>query len=161
MVRLVKDVMTVGLTIGKAAEAAGVGVETVRFYEREGIIVQPIRPGGRGTRRYSPVLVEQIRFIREAQQLGFTLREVRELLALQSDPAGDCSDVRSRALAKRSEIAGKITRLQSIGAMLDELIASCPAQGALDGCTILDAIRSPASCDGRCGQSENDEDEAS
>lgn len=153
--------MIVGLTIGKAAEAAGVGVETVRFYEREGIIAQPIRPGGRGTRRYSPVLVEQIRFIREAQHLGFTLREVRELLALQSDPAGDCGDVRLRALTKRGEIAGKIAKLRSIGVMLDKLIASCPAQGALDGCTILNAIRSPASCDGRCGQSGNDEEEAS
>lgn len=144
--------MIANLTIGKIAAAAGVGVETIRFYEREGIIEQPSRPDRRTVRRYPAELVTRIRFVREAQQLGFSLREVRELLALQADPAGDCADVRARAVAKRDAIGEKIANLQSISAALDKIIAACPAEGGLDRCTILDALRSPASasCDGRC-----------
>lgn len=150
--------MAIGLTIGKVAEAAGVGVETVRFYEREGIIEQPERPRGGGLRRYPPELVNRIRFIREAQQLGFTLREVRELLALQADPTGDCADVRARAIAKRDAIGEKIAKLQNISMALEKMIAACPARGGLDACTILDALRSPPSipCDGRCKAAASD-----
>lgn len=144
--------MIANLTIGKIAAAAGVGVETVRFYEREGIIEQPSRPDRRTVRRYPMELVTRIRFIREAQQLGFSLREVRELLALQANPAGDCADVRARAVAKRDAIGEKIANLQRISAALDMIIAACPAEGGLDRCTILGVLSSPASvsCDGRC-----------
>lgn len=147
--------MATGMTIGKAAKAAGVGVETIRFYEREGIIAQPPKPIGAGRRCYPPELVGKIRFIREAQQLGFTLREVRELLALQSDPAGDCADVRAHAVAKLGSVHEKIAQLQRISAALEGLIDSCPASGALDLCTILGALAEPKAraCDGRCAAS--------
>lgn len=136
--------MDSGLTIGRAAKAANVGVETIRFYERKALIERPARPRGSGIRRYSPETVQRVRFIREAQRLGFSLREVRELLELQADPAADCSDVRDRAAAKLAEARGKIERLQRIANALETLVAGCPAHGRLEGCTILGALASPA-----------------
>jgi DNA-binding transcriptional MerR regulator len=74
------------LTIGKAAREAGVGVETIRFYEREGMIEQPPKPHGPGFRIYSPEQIKRIKFIRQAQQIGFTLREIEELLSIAGRP---------------------------------------------------------------------------
>ena len=136
--------MESGLPIGRAAQAANVGVETIRFYERQELIEKPARPLGSGPRRYSREAVERIRFIREAQRLGFTLREVRELLALQTDPAADCSDVRDRAAGKLAEVRIKVAQLQRMAGALETMIAGCPAHGRLEGCTILSALASPA-----------------
>lgn len=132
--------MRADLTISRAAKRAGVGVETIRFYERRGLIRQPPRPRGSGFRYYDKDVVDRIRFIRQAQELGFSLREIEELLSLQADPAADCADVRTKAIAKRTEVERKIGQLQHIGAALDELIASCPGGGALRACTIIDAL---------------------
>ena len=126
------------LTIGRAAQAAGVNIETVRFYERRGLIQQP--PKGIGYRVYQPELVARIRFIKQAQQIGFSLREIDELLALRADPVADCADVRARAIQKREEVYDKIRQLKRIGAALDTLIASCPRHGALQACSIIDAL---------------------
>lgn len=134
--------MTTGLTISRAAEHAGVGIETVRFYERRGLIEQPPRPRSGGFRFYDNAVIERIRFIRQAQELGFSLREIKELLSLRADPAADCSDVRTQAVTKRLEVNRKIAQLQHIRSALDELIASCPGGGALRACTIIDAITS-------------------
>ena len=82
------------MTISKAARAAGVGVETIRFYERKGLINQPLKPVDAGFRVYAEETVQRVRFIRQAQQIGFTLREIDELLALRADPSTDSSDVR-------------------------------------------------------------------
>ena len=128
------------LTISKAAGEAGVGVETIRFYERQGLIEQPPRPAGSGVRRYSPETVERIRFIKEAQQIGFSLREVQDLLALRADPSADCSDVREQAVAKRTEVRRKIDQLQQIEAALETLIAACPGRGGMQACSIMDAL---------------------
>ena len=128
------------LTIGTAAREAGVGVETVRFYERQKLIERPPKPEGAGVRRYSFETIARIRFIREAQQLGFSLREIRELLALRADPSTDCSKVREQALAKLHEVHDKVERLRNIGAALETLIASCPGQGGLRACSIIDAL---------------------
>ena len=132
--------MAIGMTISRAAEQAGVGVETVRFYERRGLIEQPTRPRSGGYRFYDNVVVERIRFIRQAQELGFSLREIEELISLRADPAADCADVRAQAVAKRIEVDRKITQLRDIRAALDELIATCPGGGALKACTIIDAL---------------------
>lgn len=103
-------------------------------------------------RRYPPETIERVRFVREAQQLGFTLREVRDLLALRADPASDCADVRERAAAKLDEVLCKIEKLQRIGVALQSLVDSCPKHGSLDTCTILEALAAPARpCDGICG----------
>jgi len=128
------------MTIGKAAREAGVGVETIRFYERRGLIEQPPKPEDAGFRDYPAATVQRIRFIRQAQELGFSLREIEELLSLRADPAADCRDVRARATVKIAEVDRKIARLARIRGALEALIAACPGRGALRACTILGAL---------------------
>ncbi|MFQ5589117.1 MAG: MerR family transcriptional regulator, partial [Nitrospiria bacterium] len=130
-------------TIGQIAKEAGVGVETVRFYERKGLIVQPPRPRSGRYRRYPDEVVEQIRFIRHAQDLGFSLRQIKELLSLRTDPETDCGDVRERAQAKLEEVNQKIVQLEGIRRALRKLIAACPGRGAVRVCSILEAIAGP------------------
>ncbi len=128
------------LTISKAAAAADVSVETIRFYEREGLIAVPPKPRDGGYRDYPEETVRRIRFIRHAQELGFNLREAKELLSLRMDPSKDCSDISARARTKRREIDGKIARLNRINEALDTLINACPGQGRLPECPILEAL---------------------
>lgn len=132
--------MMTGLTIGKAAREAGVGIETIRFYERQRLVAQPPKRERPGVRLYSSETVERIRFIREAQELGFSLREIHELLTLRADPAADCSRVREQATAKLGDIRRKIRRLQGIDAALERLIATCPGRGSLQAYSIMDAL---------------------
>jgi DNA-binding transcriptional MerR regulator len=129
------------MTIGTVARQAGVGVETIRFYERRGFVRQPAKPPGTGQRRYAPETVQRIRFIRQAQHLGFVLREIQELLSLQANPAADCSDVRGRALVKIEEVNRRIAQLAEIRSALVRLLATCPGSGALGACSILEALR--------------------
>jgi MerR family mercuric resistance operon transcriptional regulator len=128
------------VTIGKAARAAGVGVETIRFYERRGLIEQPPKPHGAGYRHYPADTVRRIRFIRQAQELGFSLREISELLGLKADPAADAVDVRNRAAAKLGQVEEKIHQLERIRGALEALIAACPGQGELGHCSIMEAL---------------------
>jgi len=128
------------ITIGQAARKAGVGVETIRFYERRGLIEQPPKSAGAGFRVYPEDTVQRIGFIRQAQQIGFSLREIAELLALRADPAANCSAVREQAVAKLQQVWRKVEQLQEIGAALESLIAACPGQGALATCSILDRL---------------------
>jgi MerR family mercuric resistance operon transcriptional regulator len=127
-----------GLTIGKAAEAAGVTVEAVRFYERTGVIEQP--PKGVGYRTYPPGTVARIRFVRQAQRIGFSLREAQDLLALRTNPNADCASVRDQARNKIAEIDEKISELLRMRAALEAVVASCPGQGGLEACAILEAL---------------------
>lgn len=129
-------------TIAAAARAAGVNVETIRFYERRGLIERPLRPE-QGARHYPEATINRLRFIREAQAVGFTLAEITELLELRTDPAADCADVHSRAVGRRDTVRAKIAQLEQIGAALDVLIAACPNRGALGACTILEALEHP------------------
>ncbi|OAF12437.1 MerR family transcriptional regulator [Bradyrhizobium centrolobii] len=132
-----------GMTISRAAEQAGVGIETIRFYERRGLIERPLRPRSGGYRVYEGAVVERIRFIRQAQDLGFSLREILELLSLRADPATDCSDIRAQAMTKRREVDRRIAKLQQMRSALDQLIGTCPGGGALRACTIIDALAGP------------------
>lgn len=127
------------ITIGKAAEAAGVNVETIRFYERRDLVPQPPKPT-QGYREYDVETIERIRFIRHAQEIGFSLNEIGELLALRTDPGSDCSDVRLRAVTKLGDVKAKIDRLQQMQSALEILIAACPGQGAISSCSILNEI---------------------
>lgn len=130
------------MRISEAAKAAGVGVETVRFYERKGLVEQPKRPilSG-GFRSYSTETVERIRFIRQAQEIGFSLREIKALLSLRVDPAADCGEVRAHARTKLGEVNRKIASLNVMKGALEELIEACPGQGAALGeCSILKAL---------------------
>lgn len=128
------------MTIARAARAAGVGVETIRFYERRGLIKQPPRPDGRGFREYSNEIIERVQFIRQAQELGFSLREIRDLLTLRADPKSDAADVRARALAKLDDVNRKMDQLRRIKGALQTLIAACPGQGALRRCSIMEGL---------------------
>lgn len=128
------------MTIGKAAESAGVGVETIRFYERRGLIEQPRKPGSTGFRLYPADTVRRVRFIKRAQELGFSLRQIEELLSLRADPFADCSNVRAAATAKVEEVEQKIEELKQILAALHTVIDACPGRGDLGACTILEAL---------------------
>lgn len=129
-------------TIGQAARAAGVGVETVRFYERKGLIERPPKPA-QGARRYPQATIDRIRALRQGQDLGFSLTEINALLALKAEPSADCSDVRERAEAHLEEVERKRARLGEVADKLRELIAACPGQGATRECTILETFTAP------------------
>ncbi len=134
-------------TIGTAARQAGVNVETIRFYERCGLIERP--PKGEGYRQYTPELVARVRFIRQAQGIGFSLREIEELLALEAGPDADCGEVRARARAKVEEVDRKIAELGRVRAALEAVIAGCPGEGGLHGCSILNALKDAARSESR------------
>lgn len=127
------------LTTGEAADRADVNVQTVRYYERRGLIPEPPRTSG-GFRQYSPDHVARIRFIKRAQELGFTLEEAGDLLSLRATPDADRADVRAVAQEKRDEIEQKIADLQRMQATLDHLIAACEGHGTTDECPILHAL---------------------
>jgi len=128
------------MRIGELAREASVGVETVRFYERKGFIDQPLKPADGGFRSYTKDDVERIRFVRQAQTLGFSLKEIQELLSLGADPDGDCAAVREQAEKKREDVDAKMAQLMNIRASLDQLIEACPGKGATEFCTILGAF---------------------
>jgi len=129
-------------TIGKVARDAEVGVETVRFYERKGLIARPRRPQ-RGFRSYPPETAQRIRFIRQAQELGFTLREIKDLLSLRADPKADCADIRRKSQEKLADVIAKRQRLDNIQRALEALISACPGRGAIRACSILDGLSEP------------------
>lgn len=130
------------MTIGQIARAAGVGVETIRFYEREGLLERPARRQS-GYRQFEADAIARLRFIKQAQRLGFTLREVRELLALKLDPSAKRAQLRERALAKVADIDQRISDLKRMKKSLAPLIKACDGKGALEGCPILSAIETP------------------
>lgn len=132
--------MATQTTIGVAARQAGVGVETIRFYERRGLIEQPPKPASSGVRHYSAATVARIRFVRAAQGIGFSLREISELLALQAREGADCTDVRARVQAVLAAVEGKIAQLRAMKAALKTLIAACPGRGGIEACSIMDAL---------------------
>ncbi|CAN5509775.1 Hg(II)-responsive transcriptional regulator [soil metagenome] len=131
--------MEASLTIGRVADHAGVGVETVRFYQRKGLIDEPPRSGTR-RRRYTPETVARIRFIRGAQSLGFSLKEIEELMALRIAPGTDKGHIKARAEAKVAQIEEKMRDLNRMKGALLKLIGACEGMGSLDDCPILEAF---------------------
>jgi MerR family copper efflux transcriptional regulator len=128
-----------GLTIGRLAREAGVNSETIRFYERRGLIPKPPRPAS-GYRRYPPETVRRIRFIRHAKELGFSLVEISELLSLRLDPKTTCTEIKRRTEDKLRDIEGKIRALQGMKGVLAALAGECKGRGPLSDCPILDAL---------------------
>ena len=127
------------LTIGNVARLAGVGVETVRFYEREGLLAEPERRQS-GYRQYGDEVVQRLRFIRRAKELGFSLAEIRDLLSLRDDPQATAGDVRGRAEAKIAEIEAKVRDLQRMKKALLTLTDACSGHGPVGTCPIIEAL---------------------
>jgi Hg(II)-responsive transcriptional regulator len=126
-------------TIGQLARQAGVAVETIRFYERRGLLKEPARLPS-GYREYSPESAARLRFILVAKQLGFSLREVRELLQIREGTALICSEVRRRVEAKISSVAEQIECLGRIKNTLETLLDECKANRLPTECPLLDAL---------------------
>ncbi len=129
------------MSIGRLARLAKVGVETVRFYEREGLIEEPPRSAS-GYRQYPADTVHRLRFIRRAKELGFTLKEISELISLRDGGGRHRGEVRVIAEAKTRDIDQKVVRLQAMRRALDALVESC-ACGSPPVCPILQALNDP------------------
>jgi MerR family mercuric resistance operon transcriptional regulator len=127
------------LTIGQLAKESKVNVETVRYYERRGLIPKPPLPKT-GYRQYSRDIISRILFIKRAQELGFTLKEISELLYLRVDPGRTCADVKKRAEIKIADIEGKIRTLESIKKALTRLVALCTGRGPTGECPIIEVL---------------------
>lgn len=125
--------------IGKTAELAGVNKETVRYYERRNLIPEPDRMDS-GYRLFSQRHINQIRFIKRAQELGFTLSEIEGLLNLKVDEHTTCSEIKQKAQHKYQDVVKKIADLQRIKETLTDLIDSCAGSGPKGDCPILDAL---------------------
>ena len=124
------------MTIGQLARAAGVGVETLRFYERKGVLDEPPRLAS-GYRQYPPAALERLRFIHRAQALGFRLEEIAELVGLSQDKVESCDHVRARARARLADVEQRIADLHQMRSRLAELVTTCNAQDDEDGCPFL------------------------
>ena len=136
------------MTIGKLAKQCGVGVETIRFYEREGLIEEPQRRDS-GYRQYPEETARRVRFIKRAKELGFTLKEIRELLALRIRPEATCGDVRHQAEAKIADIEQRIVMLQKMKQALARLTVACSGRGPTSQCPILEAMEDDRDENGR------------
>ena len=132
--------MPESLTIGRLAKLADVNIETVRYYERRGLLPDPPRTES-GYRQYDAESVTRLRFIKEAQTLGFTLEEIQGLLALRVDKETSCADVRHRAEGKAADIEAKILSLQRMHAALQEMIAACALGGPEGECPFLASLK--------------------
>jgi MerR family mercuric resistance operon transcriptional regulator len=130
----------VALTRSALARAAGVAPSAVRYYERAGVLPEPARTA-KGYRAYGPGDVERLRFVRRAQELGFSLGEIAGLLDLAVSEGDPCDDVRARAEAHHADVAAKVRDLERIRDTLDGLIAACRDHAPTDPCPILDALR--------------------
>ena len=124
------------LTIGEVARQAGVGVETVRFYERQGLLAEPQRRAS-GYRQYDHEAVAVLRFIRRAKELGFTLKEIKARL----DATATRAKVREQARAKVADIEARIADLGRMRDVLTKLIKKCHGNGSASGCPILETLK--------------------
>ena len=127
------------LTIGEVAKQAQVRIETLRYYERTGLVASPLRSES-NYRLYPQETVRRVQFIKRAQELGFSLKEIIELLALRATPETPCADVRTRALDKITAIEEKIRTLHAMKHALTQLVAACSGQGEITDCPILAAL---------------------
>lgn len=132
------------LSIGKVAQQTEMSIDTIRYYERAGLIPAPARRES-GYRDYAPEVVKRLRFIRRAKDLGFTLSEIGELLALSSHADDDMGAMKDAAQAKLTVVEQKLRELQQIRKGLTALIAACPGHGARSECPIVNALNQESS----------------
>ena len=131
--------MNAALTIGQVAKQTGLTVETVRFYEKKGLILTPERSES-GYRQYSSDTLKRLRFILRAKEVGFTLNDIAELLDLRRKPGTTCTDIKLRALAKMEDIDQKMKDLKNIHDSLSQLVLRCSGRGKLSDCPILESL---------------------
>ena len=131
--------MAQSYSIGAFAEACGVGVETVRYYERRKLLTQPARRHG-SIRRYGDSELSLLRFIRRAQAAGFSLDEVEVLIKFQKNQS--CTDTRAMAAAKLKEVDARLREMQRLRDELREWVAQCDSNAGKDGCPVLEALHS-------------------
>ena len=129
------------LTIGALAKAAGVNVETIRFYQRKGLLPEPEKPYG-GIRRYAEADVTRVRFVKSAQRLGFSLDEVAELLQLEDGT--HCDEASSLAERKLQDVREKMTDLARMEAVLSELVCACHARKGNVSCPLIGSLQDGA-----------------
>jgi len=127
-------------TIGQLARRAGVGVQTVRYYERSGLLASDARTES-GYRLYSDEAVDRLAFIRNAKALGFSLKDIHALLSLRLDSAASCADVRGQALARLQDVEARLRALERIRDTLRRLADACSGTGAVSACPILEALK--------------------
>jgi len=127
------------ITTSELAKRSGVNLETIRYYERVGLLPKPPRSGG-GYRQFSPESVRRVRFIKRTRELGFSLNEIKELLALRIAAGSTRVDVRKRAEAKIVDIEGKVQHLRTMRKALVRLTESCCGSGPASDCPILESL---------------------
>ena len=125
------------LGIGQLAQQAGVAIDTVRYYERSGLLAPAARLAS-GYRRYGPTELKRLRFIRRAKALGFSLADIRELLSLGD--SGDVGSIRQAARRRLDDVQARIAELERVRDGLHALVAACPGHGRADACPILNAL---------------------
>ena len=128
-----------GLKIGEFARLAGVNLQTVRYYERQGLLPKPAR-SSTGYRVFSSDNLHRLQFIRRAKRAGFSLIEIRKLLSLRTIPGATRAEVRARAEAKVADIDAKIKNLKAMRSSLQKLIEGCQGSGSLKDCSILESL---------------------
>lgn len=124
------------MTISSVARAADVNIETIRYYQRRGLLKEPPKPA-HGYRQYQQDAVNRVRFIKRAQELGFTLSEIKTLLSLGD---GHCRETHDLAKHKLALIQGRIRDLEAMGAVLNKLVRACETHGDSPGCPIIESL---------------------
>jgi len=124
------------MRIGELAKKADINIETIRFYERKGLLEQPLKPQS-GYRDYSNKILEKILFIKRAKTLGFTLEEISGLLSME---VAKCNDIQEMAAIKLADIRARIQDLQRMESVLKKLVDSCQANPDQGGCPIIDTL---------------------
>jgi len=124
------------MRIGQVAKVAKINIETIRFYERKGLIEQPLKPIA-GYRNYSNKILERLLFIRRAKNLGFTLEEISNLLSMES---ARCNEIQDIAIAKLADVRSKLTDLKRMESVLNSLVISCQTNPKKSGCPIIETL---------------------
>jgi Hg(II)-responsive transcriptional regulator len=127
------------LSIGQVARRAGVSIDTIRFYERRGVLEVPPRRAS-GYRQYSEEVVRRLRFIQRAKRLGFSLKEITDLLTLRVDEQTECAQVKEATFAKLEQVEHKLVELERMRQALLQMAALCTGEGSASRCPLLDAL---------------------
>ncbi len=142
------------MKIGEVAKLSGVGIETIRYYERERLLAEPQRRPS-GYRQYDRSVVARLQFIRRTKELGFTLAEIKELLGLRFEANTRCEHVRQRAGQKITDIEEKIRSLQKMKRSLKKVISECESRDSIGDCPLLEGIDNGRGPGRVCGRFED------